>query len=590
MSRAQTGQSDGDRNELTAAVEACRSSILVVFVFSIVTNILMLAFPVYLLQIYDRVLTTGHTDTLMMLTVVVVGALLLMACIDGLRSALTLRIGGWLTDRLGPVYLASDMRARLSGRNVGSSSLHDLTTLRNFISTQGLTFFCDVPWVPIYVAIIWLIHPWLGMFALAMALLLFLFSIVNEFSTRRLLRSASTLSSRTNRDADAAVRNAESVMAMGMLSNVIDRWRNGQRAVLESLRTAGERSGTLVAITKFSRLLAQVGVLGLGALLVIRGDLTAGAMVACSILLGRALAPVEQAMGAWKNFAQARIAYGQLKTQLAKHPTPKRRTLLPAPKGHLVVNRVTQELGGRKVLDDVTFRIAPSDALAIIGPSAAGKSTLCRLLVGFGAPTTGNVYLDDSELSHWDYDQLGRHIGFLPQSVELFSGSIRENISRLGPGEDDDVIAAAQLAHAHSMIQRLPEGYDTRIGDSGLGLSAGQRQRIGLARAVFANPRLIVLDEPNANLDQAGESALAAAIADLKAREATIIMVGHRPSTLAEATKILLLKDGQVQLFGPREDVLGKLRDAARTRNDRTDQSSVDGQEKKKPEGSSVTN
>jgi PrtD family type I secretion system ABC transporter len=548
-------------SELEQAATDCRSYFWFVFLFSAVTNILVLSFPIYMLQVYDRVLTTARADTLLMLTVMVGGALLVMATIDGLRTAMTLRIGNWLVDRLGPVFLASGVRARVVGRGATSNLIGDLTEIRNFVSTQGLTFFCDAPWVPVFVVVIWLIHPYLGMLAAVTAVILFLLSLVNEASTRRLLRTAGDVNALAMRDADATVRNAEVVSSMGMLPAMIERWQINHLSVLNYLRRAGERGGILVAMTKFLRLFAQVGVLGLGALLVIRGELTAGAMIACSILLGRALAPVEMAMGAWKNFTQARLAYGHLKSQLNEFPTPRKRTRLPAPTGHVDVKRLSFELNGQQILTDISFGMEPGDAVAVIGPSAAGKSTLCRFLVGLSAPTDGEVRLDDSVIQHWDPMELGPHIGYLPQNVELFSGTVKENIGRMSLGEDSAIIAAAKLAHAHDMIQRLPDGYDTIIGDGNVGLSGGQRQRIGLARAVFGDPKLIVLDEPNANLDQAGESALAAAIAELKSRGAAIVMVGHRPSTLSEATKILLLKDGRVQLYGPRDEVLAKLRE-----------------------------
>jgi PrtD family type I secretion system ABC transporter len=409
--------------------------------------------------------------------------------------------------------------------------------------------------------VIWLIHPYLGMLAAATAVLLLLISIFNDFATRPLLKRASDVNSLAMGDADATVRNAEVVSSMGMLPALIERWQFNHLSVLEFLRRAGERGGIIVALTKFLRLFAQVGVLGLGALLVIRGELTAGAMIACSILLGRALAPVEMALGAWKNFTQARIAYGRLKSHLRSFPTPAKRTQLPEPTGRVSVKKLSYEINGQQILKDVSFDIEPGDAVAVIGPSAAGKSTLCRFLVGLPLPSEGEVRLDDSVIQHWDPKDLGPHIGYLPQNVELFAGTVKENIGRMTVGDDLAVIAAAKLAHAHDMIQRLPDGYDTVISDGSVGLSGGQRQRIGLARAVFGNPKLIVLDEPNANLDQAGESALAAAIAELKSRGAAIVMVGHRPSTLSEATKILLLKDGRVQLYGPRDEVLGVLRE-----------------------------
>ena len=550
------------RTELQDALGDCRAYFTTVFLFSIVTNLLVLALPIYMLQVYDRVLTTSHTDTLLMLTLIIGGALLLMACIDGLRSVLTLRIGGWLSDRLGPACLSSSVRARLSGRPASSGTIGDLTTIRNFISTQGLTFFCDAPWVPIFVTIIWLIHPTLGLLALCSAITLFTLSLGNETVTRGRFQRASEANISATRDADATVRNAEVVSAMGMLPALLNRWQMKQRFVLEDLRTAGERSGFIIALTKFVRLFAQVSVLGLGALLVIRSELTAGSMIACSILLGRALAPVEMAMSGWRNFANARISYSRLKEHLRAYPEPEKRIELPAPSGRLTADRVTFMTSGVKILDNISFELEPGDALAIIGPSAAGKSTLCRFLVGLAKPTVGEVQLDKTPIQHWDPQDLGPHIGYLPQNVELFDGTVKDNIARMTITDDSEVIAAAKLAHAHMMIHELPDGYDTVIGESGPILSAGQRQRIGLARALFGHPKFIVLDEPNANLDQAGETALAAAIRELKARDTTIVVVGHRPSTLSEATKILLLRDGRVQMFGERDAVMAKMREA----------------------------
>ncbi len=550
------------RTELQDALADCRTYFTTVFLFSIVTNLLVMSLPIYMLQVYDRVLTTSHTDTLLMLTLIIGGALLLMASIDGLRSVLTMRIGGWLSDRLGPACLSSSVRARLNGKPASSGALSDLTTIRNFISTQGLTFFCDAPWVPIFATIIWLIHPTLGLLAVCSALCLFVLSLGNEMVTRGRFQSANESNISASRDADATVRNAEVVYSMGMLPALLERWQLKQRMVLEDLRRAGERSGFIVATTKFVRLFAQVSVLGLGALLVIRSELTPGSMIACSILLGRALAPVEMAMSGWKTFANARISYSRLKEHLRAYPEPKKRIELPAPGGRMKADRVSFGTAGMKILDNISFDVEPGDALAIIGPSAAGKSTLCRFLVGLAKPTIGEVQLDKTPIQHWDPQDLGPHIGYLPQNVELFDGTVKENIARMRITDDSEVIAAAKLAHAHMMIQEMPDGYDTVIGESGPILSGGQRQRIGLARALFGSPKYVVLDEPNANLDQAGETALAAAIRELKARDTTIIVVGHRPSTLSEATKILLLRDGRVQMFGERDAVMAKMRDA----------------------------
>jgi ATP-binding cassette subfamily C protein/ATP-binding cassette subfamily C exporter for protease/lipase/ATP-binding cassette subfamily C protein EexD len=331
---------------------------------------------------------------------------------------------------------------------------------------------------------------------------------------------------------------------------------------MEATSRAAERGGVLLGLTKFSRFFAQILILAAGAHLVINGHLSGGAMIAASILLGRALGPVEVAMAAWRNFSATRIAYGRLKARLNDFAAEIDRIQLPAPKGHLVIENVSFGSRERVILRNVSFEVMPGESVAVIGPSAAGKSTLCRLLVGVLAPTAGQIRLDGSEVMHWDPVQLGRHVGYVPQDVELFAGSVRENIARMGTIDDAGVVEAASLAHAHEMIQRLPDGYETQIGEGGLRLSGGQRQRIGLARAVYGDPRLVVLDEPNSNLDQAGESALSTAIQDLKRRGVALIIVGHRPSTLAQADKIVLLREGRVELFGPRDATLQKLRAA----------------------------
>jgi PrtD family type I secretion system ABC transporter len=394
--------------------------------------------------------------------------------------------------------------------------------------------------------------------------LLLALSVANELVTRRATLEAALAQISANQQAEATIRNAEVVRAMGMLPAVVERWQITHAKSLAAMRRASERGGVLVGLTKFIRFFVQIAILGLGAFFVLRGELTAGSMIAASILLGRALAPVELAMSAWRNFATARIAYARLKTRLQAFPAEVERIRLPAPVGRVRVENVTYGPPGAKrpVLQQVSFAVAPGEAVAVIGASASGKSTLCRLLVGIAAPSDGHVRLDGSELTHWDPNDLGRFIGYLPQDVELFAGSVRENIARLGDPDDNAIVNAARLAHAHELIQRLPDGYETQIGDGGTRLSGGQRQRIGLARAVYGEPRLIVLDEPNANLDQAGEAALAAAVGELKRDGCALVIVGHRPSTLAQADKILLLKDGCVELFGPRDDVLQRLRRA----------------------------
>ena len=561
MWKARNGGRQNAPSELQEALSHCQSAFRSVAIFSLIINVLMLASPIYMLQVYDRVLTTGHVDTLYFLTAIIGAALLLMAALDAARTAVTVRIGNWLTEALGPVFLESGVRGRLQGDATGSELLRDLSQVQSFIATQGLTAFFDSPWVPIYVAMIWLLHPSLGMVAISAAILLFVLTLLNEALTRRQTALAHRQQILGYQLADAVMRNAAVVSAMGMLPAVINRWRETNGEALNASRRASERGGVVMAFTKFARFFVQVAILGAGALLVLRGESTAGGMVAASILLSRALAPLEMAMSAWRNFASTRLAYGRLKKHLEVYPTEAERTWLPAPAGRLDVQGVvyTVPRSSRLLLMGVSFGLEPGEVIAMLGPSGAGKSTLCRLLVGIGSPTTGTIRLDGSEVSHWDRVQLGKHIGYLPQDVELFAGTVSENIARMGQFKDKDVIRAATLAHAHDMIQSLPEGYNTQIGEGGLSVSGGQRQRIGLARAVYGNPSFIILDEPNANLDEVGESALAATVGRLKRWGAGVIVVGHRPSTLAQADKILVLRDGCVAMFGPRELVLHGL-------------------------------
>ncbi len=556
------------RNELNDALASCRSAFLICAAFSLLINVLMLASPIYMLQVYDRVLTTGHVETLTMITLITAVALAVMCALDGLRTVITIRVGCWLNERLGPVFLACGIRGRLNGDPAGAQCLHDIGQVQSFIATQGLTAFFDFPWVPLFVALIWMLHPLLGMVALSSAVALLVLSVVNEVVTRRASEDANKAQIQSLRLADAAIRNAEVVHSMAMLEAMTARWAAFNGGVADGLRRGGELGGVVLALTKFVRFFVQSAVLGIGAWLVLKSELTPGSMIAASILLGRALAPVEMAMGAWRNFMSARFAYGRLRKAIEDYPAEPPRMRLPAPTGTLRVEDVTYFAPNTNslVLSRVSFTVAPGEVLAIVGPSGAGKSTLCRLLVGLSSPNVGEIRLDGSPIHHWDPAQIGAHIGFLPQDVELFAGTVRENIARMkAAAADEDVLQAAMLAHAHDMIQRFPRGYDTEIGDGGVRLSGGQRQRIGLARAVFGAPQLIILDEPNANLDHAGETALGEALISLKRRGAALIIVGHKASTLDQADKILVLKEGFVAMCGPRDEVLEALRSPAFT-------------------------
>lgn len=551
--------------ELNLAVSQCGQAVGSLVLFSLAINLLTLASPLYMLQVYDRVMVTGNVDTLLMLTIMAAAALLLFGMLDSIRSMMTTRISVWLADCLGPVYLANSVRSRLLGDGSGAQPLRDLQQVQTLISSPALGVIFDAPWAPVYLALIWMLHPALGTLAIVSAVILLLLGLANEAITRNALQVANQAQIVATMQAETMIRNAEVVSAMGMLPALTAHWCEANSVGLRASRRASDRGAFLLGLTKFARLFMQSAILGLGAYLVLKGQVSGGVMIASSILLGRALAPVEMAMATWRNFSAARIAYGRLKTRLQSLPDEPRRTSLPAPKGHLTIQRVgyTPAGGMAPVLQGLNFEAMPGEAIAVIGPSASGKSSLCRLLVGVAHPTGGVIRLDGSDLRHWNPDELGPHIGYLPQEPELFPGTIRDNIARMNCVDEAAVIRAAMLAHAHEMIQLLPNGYDTAIGDGGLRLSGGQRQRIGLARAVYGDPKMIVLDEPNANLDQAGEAALSAAVEEMKGRGATLLIVGHRPSTIAQADKILLLRDGRIEAFGSRDEILKRLRVAA---------------------------
>jgi len=560
--RAAPANTEAPATELGRAIAICRKAFGLVLGFNVATNLLILALPLYMLQVYDRVLGSGRVETLIFLTLMAVTALIVMGVLDGARASVAARIARWLSLTLAPVVLERSIRTRLWGDTAGAQPLRDLQQLQTFLASPGLNAFLDAPWVVLFSLLIMLLHPLLGLVALLAAGSLIGLGVLNERMTRSLIEETAREQIAATREADMAIRNAESAEAMAMSPALIRRWSRSNATAAVAHQSAMERMGAIAAASKALRLIVQVSVLGVGAWLVLQGALSSGSMIAASILLGRALAPVEQSVAAWQGFSTARSAYRRLQGHLERLPPRTAQVRLPAPRGALRVEDLSARIphGGPLILRRVSFEVAPGEGLAVVGPSGAGKSTLCRYLVGLAEPYAGSVKLDGCDLAKWDFEQLGAAIGFLPQDVELFFGTVRDNIARMGEAPDEAVIAAAQRAMAHELISGLPQGYDTLIGEGGVKLSGGQRQRIGLARALFGEPRLIVLDEPNANLDQEGESALAAAIAEVKRNGAAVVIVGHRPSTLAQADRVMLLKDGAVALIGPREEVLTTLR------------------------------
>jgi PrtD family type I secretion system ABC transporter len=530
--------------------------------FSFAINALLLVPAIYMLQVFDRVLSSRSEEALVMLSVVALGALALMAGLDVVRARLLAACGVVLDRRLGPEVLAGLLAqtARLSGAE-HLNGLRDVATLRNFLVGAGVIALFDAPWLPLFLLLITLFHPLLGAVALVGAVAMLVLAVLNERMTRAPLEQALAAGRRSGRFIDAAAGSAETVSALGMQQAVTRRFQALNEAALGEQAAASGLGATFAGLTKFTRQFIQMAMLGMGAWLVIEQHLSAGVMIACTIILGRALAPVEALVAGWRNLVEVRAAWRRLQQLFAANSPAAAATPLPAPSGALEVERVIYAFPGaeRPALRGVSFALAAGESLGVIGPTAAGKSTLARLAVGIWKPISGAVRLDGADVAAWSRDDLGPHIGYVPQAVGLFAGSVAENIARLGAPEGEAVIRAAQRAHAHDMILRLPKGYDTVLGEGGAGLSPGQRQRVALARALYGAPRLVVLDEPNANLDTEGDEALVRTLRGLKEDGVTVLVVAHRPSLLGGVDKLLVLKDGQVELFGPRAEVVARV-------------------------------
>jgi ATP-binding cassette, subfamily C, bacterial PrsD len=534
-----------------------------VFFLSLVSNLLMLTGPLFMLQVYDRVLASRSVPTLFALALLMIGLYAFYALIELVRSRMAIRFAGMVEEALSGKLFRASVRMRLSPSGAQQPDpVRDLDSIRQFVGGQGPLALLDLPWMPVYLAIVFVFHPMLGWIATSGGLIITVLLVINELLSRRPSQETTTAAGKRHLLTENARINAESVLAMGMLSNVSLRWDIAARALASTQQKEADRIALYSSVTKSFRFLLQSIVLAAGAYLVIQGQMTAGLMIAASIVTSRALAPVEQIVGQWRGFIAARQAFRRIRVVLAGSNTPVRETQLPAPTRGLTLTQVATgpERQKRPLVAGINFELRAGEGLGILGLSGAGKSSMARALVGLWPILQGEIRLDGSELAHYDPEVLGASIGYLPQTVDLFDGTVAENISRFDAHPTPEAIfAAAKAAQTHELITSLPNGYDTRIGERGAVLSAGQRQRIGLARALYKNPFLIVLDEPNSNLDGEGDSALSAALMAAKARGAIVIVVAHRPSAIVAADKLLFLQNGRQTAFGPKDEILRTL-------------------------------
>jgi len=551
------------KSDLQEALLLCKGAFLSAAAFSLVINLLMLTPTIYMLQLYDRVLSSRSIETLVMLTVIVVVIFITQGALEWVRSQILVRVSARLETLLNKrlFIIAYKKSLYTGGQQASSQPLDDLTSLRQFLTGNGLFAFFDAPWLPIYIALMFLFHPYYGWVAIFAAIVLTILAIINEKITHHILAEANGLAASGRALVNKNLRNAEVIESMGMLENIHQRWLKGAEKVLFLQAIASSRAGLLTSLSKTLRMLFQSLVLGLGAYLAIQQEISPGLMIAGSILLGRALAPIDLMIGSWKGFVLAREQYARLNELLLQIPADKDKMTLPEPEGKIQVEQAVIAPPGATapVIKGISFAINPGESVGVIGPSGAGKSTLLRAILGIWPAANGKVRLDGVDVYDWDRMELGPFIGYLPQDIELFEGTISENIARFGELDAEKVVAAAQLSDVHELILRLPQGYDTMIGASGGNLSGGQRQRIGLARALYGQPRLVVLDEPNSNLDEQGEIALAKVIMSLKQNNVTVIVVTHRNNILGSLDKLLMLNDGQLLAYGARDEVLAKL-------------------------------
>jgi PrtD family type I secretion system ABC transporter len=553
-----------EHSELAAAFASCRGALIATGLISGMSNVLMLTGAMFMLEIYDRVLPSRSVPTLVGIAILAGGLYVVQGILDLIRSRLLVRIGSALDEAISGRVFDTILRLpmKVAKVNDGLQPLRDLDSVRSFLSGLGPIALFDLPWLPFYIGVCYLLHPWLGYTALAGAIILVALTLLTEVLTRRPTKAAASFAASRSELAQAGHRNAEAIVAMGMVGRMVRRWAEANRQYMAGQWSASDVVGGLGAVSKVLRLLLQSAMLGVGAFLVIHQEATAGIIIAGSILAARALAPVDLAIAHWKAFAACRQSWQRLTKLLALLPPQQTPMLLPAPHERLAVESASAAPPGssKLVLQDISFKLERGSGLGVIGPTGSGKSSLARLLVGVWLPARGKVRLDGCTFDQWSPEVLGGHIGYLPQDVELLGGTVAQNIARFEPKADPQaIVAAAKAAGVHELIIELGEGYETQVGERGETLSAGQAQRIALARALYRDPFLIVLDEPNSNLDAAGDEALTRAILGVRARGGIVVVIAHRPSAIAGVDLLLVLKQGRMQAFGPKDEILSKV-------------------------------
>lgn len=562
MANPKNNQKQGKYPELLDALKSVKSYFIYAGLFSAAVNLLMLVPVFYMLQVYDRVMSSGSIPTLTMLTLLLVALLCAMGGFEWVRSMILISASNKIETVLRKRVSDASFKSTLLGGNMASAqAVTDLSSLRQFLTGNGLFAFFDAPWFPIYVGIMFLFHPWFGVSAIFAGIVMVALAYANEMATSKKLQEANTLSGRVNAQLNGSLRNAEVIAAMGMTDAIRARQEKASDEVLQLQTQASRKAGIIGNVSKVFRMVMQSLLLGMGAFLALRQEISPGMVIAGSLLLGRALAPIDMLVGTWKAFSVARAQYGRLGQLLENVPAEAETMSLPAPTGVLTTEQVVVVPPGAQIpaVRGVSIQLAAGEALGIVGPSASGKSSLARALLGIWPAYSGKVRLDGADIFAWDRTELGPFVGYLPQDIELFDGTIAENISRFGEKDSAKIVEAAQIAGVHDLILHLPNGYDTKIGGVGGVLSGGQRQRIGLARAVYGNPRFMVLDEPNSNLDDQGEKELVEALKRIKENGCTIVVITHRTMVLQCVDKILVMKEGAAVGFGPKDEVLASL-------------------------------